>query len=60
MHAHVSHLKMARLGPVSVLHVTGKCLAVRDGENEGEAIFTFERAVEVYNVSHSSYKKKFR
>lgn len=53
MHAHVSHRKMARLGPVSVLHVTGKCLAVRDGENEGEAIFTFERAVEVYNVSHS-------
>ena len=43
---------MARLGPVSVLHVvTGEIVAVRDGEKEGEAVFTFGRTVEVYNVS---------
>ena len=42
---------MATLGPASALHVTGACVAVREGQREGEAVLTLSRAVEVHNVS---------
>ena len=41
---------MADLRSATVLHVSSECLAVEEGENEGEALLTFPLAVEVYNV----------